>query len=80
MDATENNFWFLVCVLELAPSRPLMAEQSRSLMIIIMLVVFVTWLTRERRLALFPARVIVRDPRHRESSTCCVQDLNLCRT
>ena len=42
--------------------------------------VFVVWLTDERHLALFPPGTIVRDPHHRESSTCCKQDLNLCRT
>ena len=30
---------------------------------------FVVWLTDERRLALFPAGTIVRDPHHRESPT-----------
>ena len=43
-------------------------------------IVFVAWLTDERLLALFPTGTIVRDPHHRESLTCCVQDLNLCRT
>ena len=32
-------------------------------------IVFVLWLTDERRLALFPAGTIVRDPHHRESPT-----------
>ena len=32
-------------------------------------IVFVVWLTDERRLALFPAETIVRDPHHRESLT-----------
>ena len=32
-----------------------------------MRIVFVLWLTDERRLALFPAGTIVRDPYHRES-------------
>ena len=31
----------------------------------------------ERRLALFPAETIVRDPHHRESPTRFEQDLNL---
>ena len=31
--------------------------------------VFVAWLTDERRLALFPAGTIVKDPHHRESLT-----------
>ena len=30
---------------------------------------FVVWLTDERRLALFSARTIIRDPHHRESPT-----------
>ena len=34
----------------------------------------------ERRLALFPAGTIVRDPHHRESPTRRKQDLNLRRT
>ena len=35
------------------------------------------WLTDERRLALFPAGSIVRDPHHRDSPTRCEQGLNL---
>ena len=38
--------------------------------------VFVVWLTKERRLALFPARTIVRDPHHRETPTRREQGLN----
>ena len=41
---------------------------------------FVVWLPDERSLALFPVRTNVRDLRHRESSTCLKEDLNLCRT
>ena len=41
---------------------------------------FVVLLTDERRLALFPAGTIVRDPHHRESSTRREQGLNLRRT
>ena len=41
---------------------------------------FVVWLTDERRLALFPAGTIVRDPHHRESPTRREQGLNLRRT
>ena len=37
------------------------------------------WLTDQKRLALFPARTIVRDPHHRESPTCREQGLNLRR-
>ena len=48
--------------------------------IFIYLFVFVVWLTNERRLALFLARTIVRDPHHRESPTRREQDLNLRRT
>ena len=33
------------------------------------MIVFVVWLTDERRLALFPAGTIARDPHHRESPT-----------
>ena len=40
---------------------------------------FAVWLTDERRLALFPAGTIVRDPHHRESLTRRKQDLNLRR-
>ena len=35
---------------------------------------FVVWLTDERRLVLFPAGTIVRDPRYRESLTHREQD------
>ena len=42
--------------------------------------VFVIWLTGERRLALFPAGTIVRDSHHHESPTCLEQDVNLRRT
>ena len=45
-----------------------------------MMICFVVRLTEERRLALFPARTIVRDPHHRESATCREQGLNLRRT
>ena len=34
----------------------------------------------ERRLALLPARIIIRDPHHRESPTRREQGLNLRRT
>ena len=34
------------------------------------------WLIDESRLALLPARVIVRDPHHRESPACREQDVN----
>ena len=37
---------------------------------------YVVWLTDERRLALFPAGVIVRELRHREYPTRREQDLN----
>ena len=42
-------------------------------------IVFVVWLTNERRLALFPAGTIVRDPHHRESPTHLEQGLNMRR-
>ena len=38
---------------------------------------FGVWLTDERRLALFPAGTILRDPRHLESPTRREQGLNL---
>ena len=43
-------------------------------------IVFVVWLTDERRVALSPAGTIVRDPHHLESQTRREQDLNLRRT
>ena len=43
-------------------------------------IVFVVWLINERHLALFPARIIVRDPHDLKSLTCREQDLNLHRT
>ena len=41
---------------------------------------FLAWLTNERRLALFLAGNIVRDPHHRQSPRRRNQDLNLRRT
>ena len=46
----------------------------------IMMNCFVVWLTNEKRLVLFPAGTIVRDPQHRESTTRREQGLNLRRT
>ena len=43
-------------------------------------IVFVVWMTKERRLALFSAGAIVRYPHHRKSLTCRGQGLNLRRT
>ena len=43
-------------------------------------IVFVVWLTDKRRLALFPAGTIVRDPQNCESLTRRKQGLNLRRT
>ena len=40
---------------------------------------FVVWLTNERRLVLFPAGTIVRDPHYCKSLTLREQDLSLCR-
>ena len=37
-------------------------------------IVFVVWFTDKRRVGLFPAKTIVRDPHHCESPTCCEQD------
>ena len=50
------------------------------MMMMVMMIVFVEWLTDGRRLALFPARAIVRDPHYRESPTRREQGLNLRRT
>ena len=43
-------------------------------------IVFVVWLTDERRLALFPAGTIIRDHHNRESPTRRKQGFNLRRT
>ena len=43
-------------------------------------IVFVVWLTDEKRLALFPAGTIVRDSHHCESPRLREQGLNLRRT
>ena len=51
-----------------------------SICYIMMIIVFVVLLTDERRLALFPAGTIVRDPHHHGSPTRCEQGLNLHRT
>ena len=51
-----------------------------SICYIMMIIVFVVLLTDERRLALFPAGTIVRDPHHHGSPTRCEQGLNLRRT
>ena len=40
-------------------------------------IAFVVWLTDQKRLALFPAGTIVRDPHYRESPTHREQGLNL---
>ena len=42
-------------------------------------IVFVVWLTNEKRLALFQAENIVRDPHHLKSPTHYKQALNLWR-
>ena len=39
------------------------------MMMMMMYIVFVVWLTNERRLSLFPGGTIVRDPHHRKSPT-----------
>ena len=44
------------------------------------MIVFVVWLTDERRLALFPAGTIVGNPHHDESPTRHEKDLYLCRS
>ena len=43
-------------------------------------IVFVEWLTDERRLALFPTGTIVKDPHHLQSPTQREQDLSLHKT
>ena len=50
------------------------------IMMMMMMIVFEVWLTDERRLALFPAGTIIRDPHHRESPKRREQSLNLRRT
>ena len=49
-------------------------------MMMMMMNCFVIWLTNQRRLVLFPAGTIARDPHHRESPTRREQGLNLRRT
>ena len=41
-------------------------------------IVFVVWLTDKRRLALFPAKTIVRDPHHCKALTCQEPKSRLC--
>ena len=50
------------------------------MMMMMMMNCFVVRVTHERRLALFPALTIARDPHHRESPTRHIQDLSLRRT
>ena len=47
---------------------------------VMMINCFMVWLTDERRLVLFPAGTIVRDPYHRQFPTRREQYLNLRRT
>ena len=47
------------------------------MMVMMMMNCFVVGLTDERRLALFPAGIIVKNPHHRESPTRREQDLHL---
>ena len=49
------------------------------MMMMMMMNSFVVWLTDEKRLALFPAGTIVRDPHYRESLIRGEQDLSLRR-
>ena len=49
------------------------------MMMMMMMNCFVVWLTDKRRLALFPAGTILRDPHHRESLTRREQGLDLRR-
>ena len=55
--------------------RSILCDYSDAYMMMIMNC-FVVWLTSKRRLALFPARAIVRDPDHRESGFEDVQKLS----
>ena len=57
-----------------------MIMNMMMMMMMMMMICFVVWLTGERRLALFPAGTIIRDPPHRESSIRREQGLNLRRT
>ena len=58
---------------------------NRSVLLTVLImnwwIVFVVWLTDERRLALSPAGTIVRDPHHRESAskvwTCAESEFSL---
>ena len=53
--------------------------ESREMMMM-MMIVFVVWLTEESDFALFPSGTIVRGPHHHESPIRSEQDLNLRRT
>ena len=52
---------------------------NKSIKQLIKEIVFVVWLTDERRLALFSAGTIFRDPHHRQSPTRREQELSLRR-
>ena len=49
-------------------------------MMMMMMMVFVVWSTKEKRLALFPAGTIVKYPHHHKSLTRSEQGLNLQKT
>ena len=55
-------------------------EETIDYIVMMMMNCFVVWLIEERRLALFPAGTIVRDPQHRKTSTRRDQGLKLRRT
>ena len=44
------------------------------------MIIYLLFLTDKRRLVLFPVRTIVRDPHHRKSPERCEQDLNMRKT
>ena len=57
----------------------MMLMMMMMMMMMMMKIIFVVWLTDERRLAFFPAGTIVRDPHHREFPTRREQGLDLRR-
>ena len=59
---------------------PINSIQEMVMMAMMMMNCSVVWLTEERRLTLFPAWIIVKDPYYRESPARHEQYLNLCTT
>ena len=58
----------------------MMMIMMMMMMMMIVMECFCGMVDRQRRLALFPAGTIHRDPHHRESPTCRELDWNLHRT